>query len=115
MSHSPKILECMDGVKCGIKMVEIGDWNMDSTTSKNVAHGLAVSDIVAVTAYIRNDDNDEIFNIAGKDSSNLAAQIDCVDSTNVCLSRMPGQFFDSNDFDATSYNRGFIRIYHRLG
>ena len=35
-----------------------------------------------------------------------------VDSTNIVLSRVTAEFFDSVNFDSTSFNRGWITIQH---
>lgn len=37
------------------KVIEIGDWDMDTTDSVNVAHGLTLSKIINVRAIIRDD------------------------------------------------------------
>jgi hypothetical protein len=43
-----------------LKKINIGDWNMDSTGSVAVAHGLTFSKIVGVQAYILNDAGTEL-------------------------------------------------------
>ena len=37
------------------KIVELGDWNMDTTATLAVAHGLTLADIRCVTGIVRND------------------------------------------------------------
>lgn len=94
-------------------LVDIGDWNMDSTTSKLVAHGLNVTKIREVVAFIRNDADDryEPINKASLvDLSTPQGGILQVNSTNVNLGRLTGGDYDSTSYDSTSYNRGFIKI-----
>lgn len=104
-----------DGLKC--KIIEIGDWNMDSSTSKTVAHGMAnIMTIRGITVIVRNDDNNTVYTMAGSftTDANYAycdLTVDYVDATNVSMHRVlsPGKF-DSTNFNATSYNRGWITI-----
>ena len=86
-------------------VVEIGDWNMDSTASVNVAHGIAdFKKIRSVTGIIRNDGDTTSYPIA-EDCS-----VSSIGSTNVVLARTESGDFDSSDFDSTSYNRGWITL-----
>jgi len=116
MSHTPRIMECCEGVRNGLKRVEIGDWDMDSQDEVAVAHGFSGTGVISIiTASIRNDTDTHRYTIVGKDSETLAAQIKDVTDTNVVLSRKVGQFFDGPDFDSTSYNRGWVSIWYRVG
>jgi hypothetical protein len=115
MSHTPRVHEDTEGVRYGTKRIEIGDWDMDADTEKQVAHGLSVDVIRRVVAFIRSDDGTEGYFLAGKDSEVLAAQISEINDNYVVLSRKVGQFFDSTDFNATSYNRGWVGIAYKLG
>ena len=94
-------------------MLDIGDWNMDSTTSVSVAHGLTYDDIISVEGWIRSDSAGVPFKgpIDFVDnSSGLSAGAGSVGSTNVTLSRVSGGFYDDTNYDQTSYNRGWIII-----
>lgn len=115
MSYTPRVFQCCVGIRCGIKRVEIGDWDMDTVAQKSVAHGLPLMDIRQVTVCVRNDADTARYQVAGKDSSNLALEVSEINNTNVVLDRMPGQFFDSADFDSTSYNRGWVSVTYKLG
>lgn len=91
-----------------VTVVDIGDWNIDSTTTVNVNHGLTLSKIRAVNVTIRNDANTAHYDFAGcaSDGSRIT-----ISSTQVSIIRtISGDFFDDPDFDSTSYNRGWIVI-----
>lgn len=95
------------------KMITIGDWNMDATSSINVAHGLTVANIRGVQGMIRDDAGTTIYPIvtggqAYGDSVELLLQ--SINSVNMVLGRRTGGVFDNTSFNATSYNRGWIII-----
>jgi hypothetical protein len=99
------------------KTIQIGDWNMDSTGSIGVAHGLAGTvwqNMRSVDIVVRNDGDDVYY-----DDSQVAGHISVsgVNSTNVELDRAaatasPSGLFDHPDFDATSYNRGWVTVWY---
>jgi hypothetical protein len=102
---------CVDGRPIYRKILNIGDWNMDSTASVNVAHGLNLSNIRSVNVLIVDDGNTKImplnyYYIAGSSTSGTWL----ITATDVGLGRVTGGDFDNNAFDATSYNRGWIII-----
>ena len=43
-----------------MKTIEIGGWNMDTTETKNVAHGLVLEKIRSAMGVVRRDDYDHI-------------------------------------------------------
>ena len=92
------------------KMMSIGDWNMDTTASKSVAHGLSIGDIRFVSCLIRNDAGTTLYTAHGHDGGTTPFEIDYIDATNVVLARKNGSIFDATEFDATSYNRGWVTI-----
>lgn len=102
------------------KVIDIGDWNMDSTQSVDIAHGISDhTKIRAVSAVIRKDDETDHYVLGGIKLSTLpeeasTAWISYYDSTNVGLYRTTGGFFDSAVFDATSFNRGWITIWYEV-
>lgn len=111
------IFTFMGGLKTEI--VSIGDWNMDASPALTVAHGLTASDIRSVTAIIYDDAGDGY--IIGAGISVYSTQLGfglyglgsdqpCWDATNFYLQRTNGGFFDGTDFNATSYNRGYIIV-----
>ena len=96
------------------KVLNIGDWNMDSTASISVAHGLTASKIRGVTGYIRSDSGLSSYPVSLGSVSPAATDAEVtitqVNSTNVLLSRRSGGVFDMADFDSVSYNRGWLMI-----
>lgn len=116
MSYTPRIWECCEGVRYGLKKVEIGTWNMDVDGEKEVPHGIPdVGRIVVVLVSIRDDADTHRYIVGGKDSETLAAQVKDITTTNVIIARKVGQFFDSSDFDSTAFSRGKVGIVYRLG
>ena len=85
--------------------LEIGDWDMDATLSVNIAHDLSATEwktLRNMTVTIRNDLDTVVYDFDSYPSCHISA-----DSTNIVMTRL-GSFFDSTDFDSTSYNRGWI-------
>ncbi len=93
------------------KIIEIGDWNMDANTNKDVTHGLEKSKIRR-TSYIIRDDNDTfmyaVVYVDGVGVSLLG--ITYINATVIRLTRVLNSTFDSIDFDSTTYNRGWVTI-----
>jgi len=94
------------------KVIEIGDWNMDTDMVKNVAHGLTIGQIRSVDVIIINDAAD---NVVRLQHATFFAGYTVVgyyswDATNIIMGRVDGEMFDSIVFDATSYNRGWVYI-----
>jgi hypothetical protein len=91
------------------KTVSIGDWNMDSTITVDIAHGLSdFKKVRSISVIVRNDDDDEYWDLLA------SGQISFADATNVRLTRTTAGTFDSVDFDSTSYNRGWITIHYAV-
>lgn len=85
------------------KIIEIGDWNMDSAATRGVVHELTFSKIRNVSVYIRNDSNDESLNLLNSGKIRYNSSI-------VSMERTLSGDFDSTNYDSTSYNRGWITI-----
>ena len=96
------------------KVVDIGDWDMDATSGVAVAHGLTVTKIRAASAIIRNDANTEYRMVAESTSSfaGFRAGLQTFDATTITIVREAAGLYDGTDFNATSYNRGFLLIWH---
>ena len=96
------------------KVIEIGDWNMDTDATKSVAHGLTLSKIVGVSAIIRNDAGSIHYPLlVGRDvaAANIGAgNVSYVGAATVALYRATGGTFDASTFDSTSYNRGWVIV-----
>lgn len=97
------------------KVIEIGDWNMDSTTDVSVSHGLDVTKIRSITAIIR-DDSDTVFIpidriqiIAGSEISGTPGGC-AAGTSDIFLGRVTSRFFDSTSYNATGFNRGWVTI-----
>lgn len=88
------------------KTLEIGDWNMDTGGGVSVAHGLVLDEIKAVKVMIRIDTLDRITPL---DFINDDGFFSC-DATEIDLTRTVGGYFDADTHNATSFNRGWIRI-----
>ena len=87
------------------KVIQIGDWDMDTDATVNVAHGL--SNFKKVRGYdviIRNDADTAYGSIYA------AGNTGGLDSTNIVLTRDTSGIFDSANYNATSYNRGWVKI-----
>jgi hypothetical protein len=95
-------------------VLEIGDWNMDTTTSKAVAHSFGSScTIVGAKAFIRPDSGlgpEDVYKLdyVASGASTINGGIMLIDNAYIYLTRTTGGIFDSNAFDATSYNRGWV-------
>jgi hypothetical protein len=93
-----------------IDTLDIGDWNMDSTATINVAHEIEdYHDIKSMSVHIRNDADDTIVVIGTSEGNDAYFTIG---TTNVALVRAEGGNYDAATYDATSYNRGWITFTH---
>jgi hypothetical protein len=98
------------------KKIDIGDWNMDSTEFISVPHGLGSSwnKILSVGVMILNDLGTYMYSLSlfsnNPDPHLINGGIFRIDSSNVVLYKRSGGIFDSDSFDSTSYNRGYIVI-----
>lgn len=90
--------------------LDIGAWNMDSTATLNVAHGLDHSKIISVMPMIRNDVGTFRWPIDFYDVVTGVSGFCAVDATNVTLGRVTSGFFDNTTFDDTGISRGTILI-----
>lgn len=95
------------------KIIEIGDWNMDTTTYIEVTHGLALSKIRGVSAIIRSDNglaHTPLVRCYSNTNGTMQGHVVGITGTTVALQRLDGGVFDSASYSATSYNRGWITI-----
>jgi hypothetical protein len=89
-------------------VIDIGDWNMDSTAFVTVAHGIssALTKIKSVSAAIYTDGGiAPTYNLLYEGAGGIYW-----DGALIRLSRVAASVFDSTNFDATGYNRGQITI-----
>lgn len=90
--------------------IEIGDWNMDSTPTLVIPHGLSGTEyktVRQISASIRNDADTIVYTLPYDNGSPTN-----ITSTTFVLFNIVGGFFDSTSFDSTSYNRGFITFWY---
>jgi len=99
-----------DNVYLKTKIVEIGAWDMDATSSLNVAHGLTQTKIRGLQVLIYEDDGTRILQIDRADSSGVSSGRAQITSTNIELFRISGGAFDNTDYNSTGINRGYIVI-----
>ena len=94
-----------------VKVIDIGDWDMSTATgdaSVAIAHGLTLSKIRTINVLIRTDDDASYLDFASSSGgSNEQAR---ADSTYINITRGGGGEFDNTNYNATSYNRGWITI-----
>lgn len=98
--------------------IPLGDWDMDATD--NISIGSAtlasygISDfktIRSVTCIIRNDADSAYSNLTDLDASfAVKGRVTGWTSLGVSFFRVAAGFYDSTDYNATSYNRGFAVI-----
>ena len=94
-------------------VIDIGDWNMDTTTSVSVAHGLTHTKIRGIEVIIRNDDDTRIGPLRDDHGTSVyAAPPIYANSTNIVMTIFTGGIYDNTTYDSTSYNRGWIIIKH---
>jgi spore germination protein YaaH len=90
------------------KKLDMGDWNMDTTASLLITHGVNTDAIRSVEVVILSDLVVTDYNVYNFERA--GSYIFQTSPWRLSLSRDPGGFFDDPLFDATSYNRGYITI-----
>ncbi len=98
-----------------VKVIELGDWNMDSTQVLQVSlGGVPAANVRQVHVIIRdNDDNfrtDLLAGTAGAVSAHW--RLDLLTDNNLELIRDTGGAYDNANFNSTSYNRGWATIWY---
>jgi len=95
------------------KRLNIDDWNMDSTQTVNIAHGLPdMLKIISINVSIINDASSAIYNFVTSDSVVAGTESISYNSTNISLSRKTGGTFDNVNYDTVPFNRGYIDIFY---
>ena len=96
-----------------VKVINIGDWNMDVSGTLAVNHGLTLSSIRNVSVSIRNDSDDTYLMLSGARSAGSVPDGDFyAGGSAIFMRRTAGGEFDSVSYDSTSYNRGYITIWY---
>jgi hypothetical protein len=96
--------------KIDIKMIDIGDWDMVADASVQVAHGLSLSDIISISAIIKNDGNTNRYDFMSNENTQIGSHHLFATATDIALVRAASSVFNNTNFDSTSYNRGVITI-----
>jgi hypothetical protein len=100
------------------EILDIGDWDMDASSSVFVPHGLGSGNqtkIRSVSAIIRTDSGTlvngySIFKLETCSAGVAQAWVVGCGTTTIRLDRLTGGLYDSAGFDSTSYNRGWVLI-----
>lgn len=94
------------------KIVEIGDWDMDTDATKTVTHGITnYKNIRSVSVIIREDSDANYYNLLAPNGLGVSvAGMGVIDSTVINLGRANGSIYDSTSFNSTSFNRGWVTI-----
>jgi len=92
------------------KLVNIGNWDMDTTASVSVTHGLSLGNIVGVRAVISSDTGAlySLSQLYYPGSPDNQGGISSIGTTTISLYRVAGGLFDSASFNYASMNRGYI-------
>ena len=95
------------------KLIDIGDWDMDTTGNLTVAHEVPLDKISSIDVIIRNDANSTYLPLVGNYSTVIGEYIGgyyAVTSAGINLLRTASGLFDSSDYNSTSYNRGRVTV-----
>lgn len=94
------------------KVIPIGDWNMDTTATLPVTHGLNYKKIISVDGVIRSDDDANYYPMNYYSSGNTPSWgvATTMGSTTITLVRVTGGVFDDPAYDSTSFNRGYLLV-----
>lgn len=90
--------------------VEIGDWDMDTIDSVSYAHNLSSNEWKTVQSIgvIIKDDPDTNYTDFKVDGNTIE-----INSSNIVLKRTTGGVFDSTNYSATTYNRGWMTFMYK--
>lgn len=98
-------------VKLNTKVIDIGDWDMDTNSNISVTHGLTSTKIRSMVVTIRNDTDSQYHDFSSQQHSALTAgQFVRASSTSIAIERQGGGTFDDTSFSSTSFNRGWITV-----
>jgi hypothetical protein len=105
-----QLYEALKGVFGGTrkKVIPIGTWNMDTTASVAVAHGVTLANIRSVSFVIIDDAGTFVTNGLNPVSFATDASL-LADATNITLARRSGGVYDDAAYDGSG-NRGYIVI-----
>lgn len=113
LKTTPEVMGVDGSLKVRTKIIDIGDWDMNTNQTVTVSHGIAdFTKIRSVKALIRTDDATNMYDIGlvAPGSGVVNGSVGAISSSSIVLLRTNGGSFDTTGFQATSYNRGFITI-----
>ena len=97
-----------------LRIMDIGDWDMDATTFVNLTHGLTFGNIRRVSAIVRDDADSIHYSLLSYAAVNATGRVAGITSTDIQLLRDLGGLYDSVNYDSTGYNRGWLYIEYLL-
>lgn len=107
------------GSSLKMKVLDIGDWNMDTTQTVDVSHGIGDEQLIRMVEVIIRDDGGSFTYplnskgvILGSYDTDVQGGVGRMTSTDIRLVRITSGFFDDTDFNSTSYNRGWVTIWY---
>ena len=99
------------------KVIEIGAWNMQSTVSVTIAHGISSLDITKarITEVMIDDPSGSVVRPLGGidtvfNADSISGGVNFISSASIKISRATGSIFDNPGFSSTGINRGWITI-----
>ena len=101
----------------------IGEWNMDSTASKDISFRTdnGMDDILSIEAWVRND-SESVSRPLGKDEygfwGSAAGGSISYGNQQISISRMANGEYDTIDYNATAStiaNRGWVNVIYTVG
>lgn len=111
-----------DSANLKVKVIEIGDWNMDTTNAVSVIHGIVDGTKIRSVDVVIRADTGVLYKLENYDFSTgeVGGGVSGVNEdipisgTTIRLGRKTGGLFDQAGFDSTSFNRGFITIIYEV-
>ena len=114
------LADVIGSVAIKVDTVAIGDWNMDSNSTKLVTHGItSYKDIFHLEVQIR-DDSDDVY--TPLNGTNITTGVSyggisyfgstATSTTQITLNRTSSQLYDGTSYNSTSYNRGWVIIWY---
>ena len=97
-----------------VKIINIGDWNMDAVNEVSLSHGVTAANIRNIAVQIICDDGVgyNTFPLNHDPNGTGVEGFFSFSAGYVVLTRIGGGLFDSTAFDSTSFNRGYITIWY---
>ncbi len=93
---------------------DLGDWDMSATDTLSVAHELDIANILSVSVMIRNDAITIHTPFEGYNPTFTDVEGNIrMTGGNMEINRRGAGQYDSNQYDDTSFNRGWVTIKHR--